>query len=53
MWNKALPITSVPTEEEIELTFDNMTTATDGCEIEPGEVCRHGYGSWLVKLDFD
>ncbi len=26
--------------------------ATDGCWVEPGGVCPHGYPSWLLQLGY-
>ena len=41
-----------PAEEQLfDELFESMAEATDGCFVEPGEVCPHGHPSWLLRLE--
>lgn len=32
--------------------FDGVAKATDGCRVEPDNICPHGKKSWLIILGF-
>jgi hypothetical protein len=45
------PTEAPPDEEQIEAwALDDVVDATDGCQVEPDGVCRHGHPSWLVRM---
>ena len=45
------PTVEKPTLEELqEWTDDGGCEATDGCWVEPDDICEHGHPSWLLHL---
>ena len=45
------PEVDQPTYDELmEMSFDGVVEATDGCEVEPDGVCPDGHPSWLLRL---
>jgi len=45
------PTTEEPTSETLmEWVDQGGCRATDGCWLEEGQVCEHGYPSWAVVL---
>lgn len=47
------PLESEPDIKDlVEMEFDGICCATDGCQVEPDGVCEHGYPSWLLYLGY-
>lgn len=43
---------SLSFEDVMNLAFDDVVEALDGCEIEPDGICPHGHRSPLLVLGF-